>query len=180
MKRILVIAVAVILGITAVYFLVSGKGIVTAGEQEQFGGVVVGVASGGATVQDIDYESRLATLKYDNGNIETIKAGPEVKNFTQVNKGDRVNINYAAVVTLLVGGPAQPLSRSEAVEVERAPLGEKPAETVKAVTDISAVIEDVDYVNRLVTIKGPQRTLKIKIDPQEENLEKIKKAKEYC
>jgi len=181
MKRLLgmlVLGVIVFVSMTAVCFAVDNTGTVAVDQQEQFGGIVVGVVNRSAVVQDIDYITRMVALKYDNGDTESFIAGPEVRNFNQVNKGDKVNINYAAAVTLLIGGPAQPLQREEAVEIELAPLGQKPAETIKAVTDISAVIEEIDYVNRLVTVKGPQRTLTVKIDPQEKNLEKIKKGDE--
>jgi Cu/Ag efflux protein CusF len=167
MKKLLGVAVFVLL-VTAL--------VAAADQPEKIGGAVMASLSGSAVVQDIDYTTREATLKYDNGNIETIIAGPEVRNFNQVNKGDKVNIDYNATVALSIGGASQPPSRVQAVEVERAPLGQKPAGTFKTAAEISAVIEDVDYANRLVTVRGPQRVLKIKVDPQALNLEKIKKG----
>jgi len=178
MRRLLllVLGVFVLAGVITVCFAADNTTAVATCQPERISGTVIETISGSAVVQDIDYTTRVVTLGYNNGNTETITAGPEIRNFDQIKKGDKVNVNYSAEVTLLVGGPAQPLSRKEVVEVGRAPLGEKPAAEIEAVTDISAVIEDIDYVNRVVTVKGPQRTLKIKLDPQAKNLEKIKKG----
>ncbi|MDD4893734.1 MAG: hypothetical protein PHW54_00270 [Candidatus Omnitrophica bacterium] len=151
-----------------------------AAQPVEFGGVVMGLASGSATVQDIDYTTRIATLKFDNGDIKSITAGPDVRNFNQINKGDKVNINYAATAVLSIGGPAQPLAREDMTEVTRAPLGQKPAGSITESANISAVVKDIDYNNRLVTVEGPQRTVTLKIDPQEKDFDKIKKGDEVA
>ena len=58
-----------------------------------------------ATVEDIDHKSRFVTLKGSEGNLATIKAGPEVKNFGQVKKGDQVNVQYYQAMAVDVVAP---------------------------------------------------------------------------
>ncbi len=149
-------------------------------QAQSIGGVVMGLASGKAVVQDIDYTTRAVTLKFDDGKVQTITAGPDVRNFNQIKKGDNVNIDYAATAVLSIGGAAQPLAREETTEVTRAPLGQKPAGSIKETANISAIVKDIDYNNRLITVEGPQRTVTLKVDPQAEGFDKIKKGDEVA
>ena len=47
-----------------------------------------------ATVQAVDKATRAVTLKGPEGNVRTITAGPEVKNFDQIKVGDQVAVRY--------------------------------------------------------------------------------------
>src|SRR5262245_63062032 len=55
-----------------------------------------------ATVESVNATSREIVLKGEKGNMMTIVAGPEVKNFAQIAKGDIVTVEYmeAAAVAL--------------------------------------------------------------------------------
>jgi hypothetical protein len=43
-----------------------------------------------ATVEAIDHDARLITLKDKDGNVETLEAGPEIKRFNELKVGDTV------------------------------------------------------------------------------------------
>jgi RNase P/RNase MRP subunit p29 len=57
-------------------------------------GVVVDAASITATVEVIDYDKRTVALKGPRGNIVVLKVGPDVKNFKQIKRGERVTTKY--------------------------------------------------------------------------------------
>jgi Cu/Ag efflux protein CusF len=51
-----------------------------------------------ATVEDIDVEKRLITVKGPKGGVVTSQVGPEVKNLDQVKAGDKVHVKYYRAV----------------------------------------------------------------------------------
>ena len=142
-----------------------------------FGGIVTDTESGSATVEDIDMAARTVTLKNEVGEVRTITCGPEVRNFEQIRKGDKVTLTVSqyAEVTVMEGTDVAPV-REKDVEVARAPLGEKPAAIIEASLRVMAVVEDVNYESRIVTLKGPERTMMLKVGPEAANFENVKKG----
>lgn len=127
------------------------------------------------TVQAIDLEKRLVTLKDKHGKAFTIHVGEEARNLPQVKVGDRVVAKYYEAVAIglgkdTTGGIA---GKKETLSAERAPLGEKPAGTVRNTVDIVANIIAINKKTRKVTLKGPERTVTVKA-PQDVNLGQIK------
>ena len=53
-----------------------------------------------ATVQAIDKDKRLVTLKRRDGSTFVVTAGPEVKNFDQIKTGDEVVLRYVEALSL--------------------------------------------------------------------------------
>jgi len=142
---------------------------------KEFGGIVAGVESMSAVVEAIDPVTRAVTLKDADGKEATVIAGPEVRNFAQIQKGDKVTVDYSETVKILVSGVTGITpERRENLEVARAPLGEKPAGAVTASTQIFATVEAIDYVARTVTVKGPQRTLQVQVNEGASNFENVK------
>lgn len=140
----------------------------------EFGGVVTDVASAQMIVKALDKETRMITLTDANGEGVIFKAGSEVRNFDQIAVGDKVNIDYMQSISILVGGQGMAPSRTETMEIERAPLGEKPVGVATKTTDITGVVEAVDYDNAIVTLKGPQKTIAVRVDKNAENLKNLK------
>jgi hypothetical protein len=128
-----------------------------------------------ATVEKIDYEKRLVTLKGPEGNIRTIKVGEEARNFSQVKVGDKVAIEFyeSLLVEVLKAGEAKPGAQAGSV-VGRAKPGEKPAGVAINTITVTATIDKIDKKAQTVTLKGPEgnkETIKAK-DPN--NLKKVK------
>jgi hypothetical protein len=122
-----------------------------------------------ATITAIDPATREVTLKRPDGHEVTLVAGDEVRNFDQIKVGDQVSTQYVEALTLeLKKGGGQAVTRTEQIEGERAKPGERPSggagRTVRIVADVMAV----DPSTQSVTLKGPHRTVDLKVaDPEQ-------------
>lgn len=117
-------------------------------------------AVGVATVVAIDAATRKVTLKDTDGEEVIFTAGPEVRNFDQVKRGDRVIVSYHEGFALAFGPKGSGLrERVETVDVDRAKLGEKPG--VMITDSIAAVgtVMAIDAAHRKVTLKGAKHTV---------------------
>jgi Cu/Ag efflux protein CusF len=121
-----------------------------------------------ATVQAVDLEKRIVTLKGPEGNVFDVKVGPEARNLPQVKPGDIVVAKYfeAVAVEVKKGGVGIRGKETETA-VSRAPLGEKPAGAVATTTTITANVTKVDAKKQVVTLEGPSgRSVNVKVkDP---------------
>ena len=145
----------------------------------QTGSAMVGTAPGKAaavetlkvtaTITAVDKATRDVTLKGPQGNELTVTAGPEVKNFDQLKVGDRVDLNYVEALTLeLKKGGGLVVQRTEKAGAAGAKPGEKPAGAVGRQVTVVADVVAVDAAKQVVTLKGPQRTVDLKIsDPEQ-------------
>jgi hypothetical protein len=127
--------------------------------QAQTGAVVVGKGPGvagaaktveiTATITAIDPKKREVTLKGPQGNEVVVEAGSRVRNFSQMKVGDQVNVEYVEALTLeLKKGGGQPVAR-----------------TTDAVV---ADVVNVDPQTQTVTLRGPERTVDLKVrDPKQ-------------
>ena len=90
----------------------------------QTGGAMVGTAPGKAgaiqtvkataTITAIDKATRDITLKGPQGNMMTVTAGPDVKNFDALKVGDQVDMQYVEALTLeLKKGGGMVVGRTE-------------------------------------------------------------------
>ena len=130
-----------------------------------------------ATVEAIDAAKRTVTLKNARGEVRTITAGDEVRNFDQIKVGDSVTIEYieGLALELKKDGKAV-LGRSEVKSMDRSEPGKKPGgmatREITAVTDVIAV----DTKKSVVTVKNKEgETFDLNIrDP--EQLKLIKKG----
>jgi len=132
----------------------------------------VGVAQSvdvAATITAIDAATRAVTLKGPQGRELSVVAGPEVKNFAQLKVGDTVNIKYAEALTLeLRKGGGKPVAWTEREGAAGAKPGSMPAGVVgRQITVVGDVIA-VDAAAKIVTVKGPKRTVELKVrDPEQ-------------
>jgi len=145
----------------------------------QTGAVVAGTAPGmagvaqtvkiTATITAIDKASREVTLKGPKGNEVVVTAGQEVKNFASMKVGDQVDVQYVEALTLeLKKGGGMVVARTEQKGAAGAKPGEKPAGTAGRQVTIVADVVGVDPATQVVTLKGPQRTVDLKVaDPEQ-------------
>lgn len=128
-----------------------------------------------ATITKIDAATREVTLKGPKGNEMTVQAGPEVKNFAQMKVGDTVNAEYVEALTLeLKKGGKAVVGRTEKAGAAAAKPGEKPAALAGRQLTIVADVIAVDPATQMVTLKGPQRTVDLKVaDPEQFKLIKV-------
>jgi len=81
-----------------------------------------------ATVESIDLAKRQVLLRADDGSLQTVTVGPEVRNLPQVKTGDHVLIRIRLGVVAQMAGtnPSAPAA-ARADVVGRAPEGDRPA-----------------------------------------------------
>jgi Cu/Ag efflux protein CusF len=165
--------------------LVAALGVASAASA-QTGTVMAGTAPGKAgvvetikvtaTITAIDKATRDVTLKGPQGNEMTVTAGPDVKNFDNLKVGDQVNLNYIEALTLeLKKGGGLLVQRSEKAGAAGAKPGEKPAGAVGRQVTVVADVVAVDPAKQTVTLKGPQRTVNLRI-PDPEQFKRVAKG----
>ncbi|MDQ5909785.1 MAG: hypothetical protein QG599_1880 [Pseudomonadota bacterium] len=129
-----------------------------------------------ATVQAVDLENRLVTLKGEKGRVVTINVGEGARNLDQVQVGDKVTLKYREAMAIRLekapttGGITE---RKETLSGTRAPLGQKPSATLRDKTELTANVIAIDRKTRRVTLQGPERAITVKA-PKDINLKNVK------
>jgi Cu/Ag efflux protein CusF len=128
-----------------------------------------------ASVEAIDPATRTVTLKGPRGNLVDVIAGPEVKRFDEIKVGDFVVVRYLESLTLeLKKGGAGIRERSEKQDTARSQPGESPAGGARRQVTVVADVVAVDQKKRIVTLRGPKRTVELKLrDPEQIKLVKV-------
>ena len=112
------------------------------------------------TVVAVDKQTRALTLKGDGEEKYTFTAGPEVRNFDQIKRGDRIVVEYFEGMALALGPKGTGVkARLDTLEVERAKAGEKPAGKITKTIEAVGVVEAVDQKDRLVALQGAEKTV---------------------
>ena len=107
-------------------------------------------------VVKVDKKTRTITFKNKEGESKFV-AGPDIKNFDQIKKGDRVNVNYelAVAIELIKTKSDGVRTKVETNTVTKSKANEKPSETITNQTTIVADIVEVNREKKLVSVKGP-------------------------
>jgi Cu/Ag efflux protein CusF len=151
----------------------------TTGYAEEEGGVVAQDTSAAVdVVVGIDKESRTITLKNEAGDEWVFTAGPEVRNFDQIKRGDLVLMAYYSAFAIALGPKGSGVKeRASELKVERAKAGEKPGMRITSSIFVEAEVKAVDKENRTVTVQGPEKALAFEVS-EEVDLSKIKAGQE--
>jgi ribosomal protein L6P/L9E len=138
-------------------------------------GTIARAVSVSARVEAIDAATREVTLKGPKGKVETITAGPDVRNFDQIKVGDMVVVRYVEALTLTLQKDGKELrAKGEAVDGARSPAGDKPAGIVGRQVEVTADVIAVNAKTQTLTLKGPKRTIDLKVpDTQQFKLVKV-------
>ena len=151
----------------------------TSSSEAQTGAAVVGKGPGvagaaqtvkvTATITAIDAATRAVTLKGPQGKEIVITAGPEVKNFAQMKVGDQVNAEYVEALTIeLKKGSTAPVARTDQAAMGAAKPGELPGAVAGRQVTVMAEVVALDPATQTVTLRGPQRTVELKVrDPEQ-------------
>jgi hypothetical protein len=128
-----------------------------------------------ATVLDVDQKARVVTLRTAEGETVRFEAGEEVRNLKQIKKGDEVDVTYYEALALrLRDAEGEKPSVAVSEQIERAPVGAKPAGTIVRNTTLTAKVKAIDKTQRTVTLEGPQgRSVTLNVNDPEQ-LEKAK------
>jgi hypothetical protein len=129
-----------------------------------------------ATVAEIDYKTRRATLKMPDGSTVPITVSEAAYNFDQVKVGDLVDISLTQSIAVMLekdtGGQAGVMTSSG---FERAPKGQKPQGTAYTTMDVRAKVVAIDYKTRTVDLSGPDgKVFPVVVDSSVQNFETVK------
>jgi hypothetical protein len=121
-----------------------------------------------AKVMSVNKKTREIKLKTPSGEEMAITAGPEVRNFDQIKKGDTLKVNYfeSLVFDLKKGGGA-PETVNETSDLQRAPVGQKPGGVAVDKVKARGTITKLDKKTQEVTVRGPHRTISFHVNKPE-------------
>lgn len=126
------------------------------------GASVVRTTTATAIVESIDHTTRQVVLRGQDGTLETVVAGPRVRNLAQVHAGDTVVLEFGEALAVALANPsdgAGPVGAG-AAEARTAP-GQLPGMGVAEGVRARVTIDAVNRRTGAVTFTGPsgiQRT----------------------
>ncbi|MCE5243561.1 MAG: hypothetical protein LLF99_10225 [Desulfobacteraceae bacterium] len=133
------------------------------------------VVTAKGTVEAINLEKRVVTLKGAKGKVFDVIVSEKAKNLPQLKVGDKVTVKYseAMAVRMMKPGESGPIFE-RAGGVAAAKPGEKPGGVAGSTTSVTAKVEAIDKKQPSVTLKGPEgKTVTIAVE-NPKNLNKIK------
>ena len=132
-------------------------------------------ASATLEVVEINYDQRWVKLKDENGDIEQLDVGSDVRNFDQVKVGDTVNIDYAEAIQIQVFNPDEVESGTYSdAAFGRTEEGQKPGLVAIENVTLIAAISAIDLENKTVTLQDKEGNTKTLTPRNPENLNKVK------
>jgi Cu/Ag efflux protein CusF len=136
----------------------------------------VAAVTANATVDKVDAATRTVTLKLPSGDMRTVVAGDEVRNFDQIKVGDKLKVKYIEALTLELKKDGKAVvGRTETGALDRSKPGEKPGGVARREITVVADVINVDEKAKKVTVKGAKGQMDLNIrDP--EQLKLIKKG----
>jgi hypothetical protein len=127
-----------------------------------------------ATIQQIDVTKRLVTFKNADGTEDTVVAGPEVKRFSELKVGDKVNLTYYESKVFNIRKPGEPPLAIKSGTAVTGTAGQLPGGTVAAQTIRTVTVQAVDPTAGSITVKTDDgRTIVRKVD-NKRHLEGVK------
>jgi Cu/Ag efflux protein CusF len=108
-----------------------------------------------ATVESVDMQNRMVTLRGPRGGMWDIKVGEDVRNLSQVKPGDQVRVKYYESIALSMAKPGEQGTTVTEGTMRSAP-GEQPAGAKMEQVSTTATIQSIDKNNNTVTLKGPE------------------------
>ncbi len=124
------------------------------------GGMAVSTYQQTAKVIGIDRAARKITLLSPDGTKTTVKAGPEVANFDQIEVGDRVVATVTEQLVVFVRDSNEPPQQGQSTTIATAPLGAKPGAVVADTVEMTAKVTAIDLEHHTATVQFPDGQLK--------------------
>jgi Cu/Ag efflux protein CusF len=117
-----------------------------------------------ATVIGIDVTSRTATLRGVGGRIFDVTVGPEVGDISKLKIGDAVQIAYQESLLIHADRVKSNGIRERIDSTEVLPASDGVAASAHRV-QVLGTVQKVDAKTRLVTLRGPLRTVTVRAGP---------------
>lgn len=116
-------------------------------------------------VERVDARTRRVTIRTPNEGRVTLVAGPEVQNFAQIRRGNRVRLRYEEAVAVQMTPRGTNLPAEASVGAARAEPGQRPAGAVVTTVRDTVTVNSVDAANNMVTFtssRGVRRTVAVR------------------
>jgi hypothetical protein len=126
-----------------------------------------------ATVEAVNMQRRLVTLRNADGKSFTVYVGKEAINLPQVRVGDTVSVEYEEALAIRMAEPGE-VRDETSLEVGRVAPGSKPEGVETIETTVTAKIEGIDKINETVTLRLPDGDVRIVKVQDPANLKKVK------
>jgi len=110
-----------------------------------------------AAVDRVDARTRTIVVRGPDNKPQTLQLGPEVQNFAQIRRGDRVRLHYEEAVAVRMAPRGSRLEPETVVGAARAQPGARPAAGTVAATRAQVRITALDTANNRVSFVGPSR-----------------------
>ena len=105
-----------------------------------------------ATVESIDYKLRRLGLRTEDGKVEEIYAGPDLKRFDELKVGDHVTFQYTEILAYDLRKPGEASKAGAAASMSRDP-GDKPKGTFYQTETATVTVLGVDPKLPSITVK---------------------------
>ncbi len=128
-------------------------------------------------VRSVNARTRQVAILTPQNRTITVVAGPEVQNFAQIRRGDRVRVRYEEAVAAQLAPRGTELPAQLDVAAARAMPGERPAGAIVTTVRDTVTINAVDTTNNMVTFtssRGVRRTLPVRSPQMQEFIRTIR------
>jgi Cu/Ag efflux protein CusF len=116
------------------------------------------VVTATATVLAINHRTRMVTLLRSDGERVRFRVSDEVRNLSQVRKGDQVNVTYYESIALHLRKPGTGrVGVTVDEDAARAQPGELPAGAVAREVTVTSKVVGIDRQNQSATLQLPDR-----------------------
>ena len=108
-------------------------------------------------VDRVDARTRSIVVRGPDNKPQTLQLGPEVQNFAQIRRGDRVRVHFEEAVAVRMAPPGTNLEPASVAGAARAAPGARPGIGAVAATRARVRITAVDTASNTVSFVGPSR-----------------------
>ncbi len=131
-----------------------------------------------ARVLAVNHSTREIRLRGPAGNVETVVAGDEVRNFERIRRGDDVVITYHQSIAYALNGPDVSVPNATVTEgVSQAPEGGMPGGTVARRITITGLVAGVDLAAHTISLVdqrgGAVHTFNVVNPQRQEDLKRV-------
>jgi hypothetical protein len=128
-----------------------------------------------AVVEAIDHETRVVSVRKNDGQVLTFTASDEARNLGQVSVGDVLTAEYQETISIQVmaneGHEPQAALMDATARTEE---GEMPGFAAMDATVITATVEEINIEANTFKLKGPDGTINEYVARNPENLKRSK------
>ena len=113
-----------------------------------------------AEVTAIDHDTRIVTVRKDDGEMLTFSAPEEARNLGQVKVGDILYAEYEETISIeVMANEGYEPGAAQVDAVERAAEGEMPGVAAMETTIVTATVEEINIEANTFKLKGPDGTV---------------------